>query len=147
MEFFWQILFGIWCAKNYEYYLYHFYLYSYSVKELNPNIICICIWSSKHYLLTSGFILISNVCFWRADVSARFRAHFKNARSYKSNFRHVIHQNANVSFQDAFVVGRTLGRDRIAAGKKRAKKVKKGNESAVLFSCPGLRLRKLYTNS
>ena len=51
-------------------------------------------------------------CSAAADVSeARFRAYFKDARSYKSNFRHVIHQNANVSFEDAFVVGRTGGRD------------------------------------
>ena len=58
-------------------------------------------------------------CSAAADVSeARFRAYFKDARSYKSNFRHVIHQNANVSFEDAFVVGRTQGRDRIVGKNK-----------------------------
>ena len=58
-------------------------------------------------------------CSAAADVSeARFRAYFKDARSYKSNFRHVIHQNANVSFEDAFIARGTKVRDTKAGGEK-----------------------------
>ena len=40
--------------------------------------------------ISFGFGVISDVCYQLADVSADVRAHFQNARSYKSNFRHVI---------------------------------------------------------